>query len=107
MRDISARDIFVLPIRAYQRVVSPSLPQSCKYHPSCSQYAVDAVRGHGVARGLVLASWRVMRCNPWSHGGYDPVEKQSLFRSSASAEAHEAHEAVCSEHTHDHEVSAR
>lgn len=104
MRDISVRDIFVSPIRAYQRVVSPALPQSCKYHPSCSQYAIDAVRGYGVARGLALASWRVLRCNPWSHGGYDPVEKQSLFRSAAPFGADEPR---CSEHTLDREVSAR
>ncbi len=104
MRNTTIRDIFVAPIRAYQRVVSPALPRSCKYHPSCSQYAVDAVREHGVAHGTVLAAWRVMRCNPWSHGGYDPVEKQGLFRTSPSLESHQP---TCSEHNHDHEVSAR
>lgn len=104
MRDISARDILVVPIRAYQRVVSPALPQSCKYYPSCSHYAVDAVRGYGLARGLVLASWRVMRCNPWSHGGYDPVEKQSLFH---GAPLSAARQPGCAGHTHDHEVSPR
>jgi uncharacterized protein len=67
------------PIRAYQRVVSPLLPSRCKYHPSCSQYAIEAIRTQGVLRGLVLAGWRVLRCNPWSHGGFDPVENQRLF----------------------------
>jgi uncharacterized protein len=45
----------------------------CKYHPSCSQYAIDAVRERGVVRGSLLAGWRLLRCNPWSHGGFDPV----------------------------------
>lgn len=67
-------------IRAYQTVISPALPRSCKYHPTCSQYAVDALRRYGVARGLVLASWRLLRCNPLSYGGYDPVDAQRLFK---------------------------
>ncbi|MHB9149034.1 MAG: membrane protein insertion efficiency factor YidD [Thermoleophilia bacterium] len=73
------RQIFVLPIKGYQRVVSPALPRSCKYHPSCSQYAVDAVSSFGVVRGSILAMWRLLRCNPFSDGGYDPVERQTLF----------------------------
>jgi putative membrane protein insertion efficiency factor len=74
-----ARTVIVWCIRCYQNVVSPALPRSCKYHPSCSQYAIDAVSQHGVLRGLVLASWRLLRCNPLSYGGYDPVERQTLF----------------------------
>jgi hypothetical protein len=74
------RSLIVLPIKAYQRLISPALPRSCKYHPSCSQYAVDAVTTFGVFRGLVLAGWRVLRCNPLSDGGFDPVERQRLFR---------------------------
>jgi putative membrane protein insertion efficiency factor len=77
--------IVVAPIRAYQRVISPALPQSCKYEPTCSHYAVEAVRTEGVLRGLVLAGWRILRCNPWSHGGYDPVSAQRLFRSRRSS----------------------
>ncbi len=72
--------IVLAPIRLYQRVVSPFLPARCKYHPTCSHYAVDAVRQYGIARGVVLAGWRVLRCNPWSNGGIDPVENQRLFR---------------------------
>ena len=68
------------PIRLYQRVISPALPRTCKYHPSCSQYAIEALRRYGPLRGSVLAVWRVLRCNPWSHGGVDPVERQKLFR---------------------------
>jgi putative membrane protein insertion efficiency factor len=74
------RGILVGPIRLYQRAISPGLPARCKYHPSCSQYAVDAVRRYGVLRGVVLAGWRLLRCNPWSHGGVDFVEDQTLFR---------------------------
>jgi YidC/Oxa1 family membrane protein insertase len=68
----------------YQKYVSPALPASCKYYPSCSQYAVDALTSYGVLRGLVLAAWRLLRCNPLSNGGYDPVERQRLFRSRES-----------------------
>jgi uncharacterized protein len=55
----------------------------CKYHPSCSRYASDAFRSHGLVRGSVLAAWRLARCNPWSHGGVDRVEEQRLFRREA------------------------
>lgn len=79
------RSAVVAPIRAYQRVISPALPRSCKYEPTCSHYAVEAVRTQGVVRGLVLATWRILRCNPWSHGGYDPVSAQRLFRSRRSS----------------------
>jgi hypothetical protein len=52
---------------------------TCKYHPSCSQYALDALRAHGLVKGSILAGWRLLRCNPWSHGGVDRAEDQSLF----------------------------
>jgi putative membrane protein insertion efficiency factor len=74
------RELALVPVRAYRRVLSPALPKRCKYHPSCSAYAVEAVREYGVIRGSVLAGWRLLRCNPWSHGGYDPVEQQRLFQ---------------------------
>jgi uncharacterized protein len=74
------RAITVAPIRLYQGLISPLLPARCKYHPSCSQYAVTAVRRYGILRGSVLAGWRLLRCNPWSHGGVDFVEDQKLFR---------------------------
>jgi len=69
----------IAPIRAYQRVISPLLPPRCKYEPSCSHYAAQAVQEYGILRGLVLAGWRLLRCNPWSHGGYDPVQEQRVF----------------------------
>ena len=51
---------------------------TCKYHPSCSQYAIDAFRAHGLAKGAALAVWRLLRCNPWSHGGVDYVPDSTL-----------------------------
>ncbi len=66
-------------IRLYQRWVSPLLAPRCRYWPSCSEYAAQAIGRHGILRGVVLAAWRVLRCNPWSHGGVDPVEAQRLF----------------------------
>ncbi len=73
------RAVVLAPIRFYARFISRLLPPRCKYHPSCSRYAVQAVERFGILRGLVLAVWRVLRCNPWSHGGYDPPEDQTLF----------------------------
>ena len=67
-------------VRVYQRAISPLFPRRCKYHPTCSAYAVQAIRSYGILRGSVLASWRLLRCNPFSHGGYDPVAAQTLFR---------------------------
>ena len=67
-------------IRAYQVLASPLLGERCKYHPSCSRYAADAIRELGVVRGSILACWRLLRCNPWSHGGVDRVEDRRLFR---------------------------
>jgi len=68
------------PIRLYQLIVSPVIGPRCRYHPTCSAYAIEALRSFGILRGLVLAGWRLLRCNPWSAGGLDPVEQQRLFR---------------------------
>lgn len=76
----AARSVAIAPVRFYQRFISPAIPQRCKYHPSCSQYSVTAIREYGILRGLVLSAWRLLRCNPWSHGGVDFVEDQTLFR---------------------------
>ena len=65
--------ILIAPIRLYQRFISPLIPPRCKYYPSCSQYAVEAIHVHGPLRGLGLAVWRLLRCNPLSDGGLDPV----------------------------------
>jgi len=76
----AVRGVVLAPIRFYQQFVSPALPSRCRYYPTCSQYAVEAIRRYGVLRGLVLAGWRLLRCNPWSHGGVDHPEDQTLFR---------------------------
>jgi uncharacterized protein len=72
-----------IPVRLYQLLVSPLLGRRCKYHPSCSQYALDAFEEFGLVRGAVLAGWRLLRCNPWSHGGVDYARQQTLFRRAA------------------------
>ncbi len=74
------RSLAILPIRLYQRLLSPLVGPRCKYYPSCSEYAAQAIKRFGILRGLVLAGWRLLRCNPWSHGGFDPVEDQRLFK---------------------------
>jgi len=81
----AVRATAVAPIRIYQKLVSPLFGDRCKYYPSCSEYAVQAITRFGILRGLVLAGWRLLRCNPWSRGGFDPVEDQRLFKSHGSA----------------------
>jgi putative membrane protein insertion efficiency factor len=61
---------------------------TCKYHPSCSQYAIDAFREVGLARGAILAGWRILRCTPWSHGGVDRDGDRALFRAPGNEERH-------------------
>jgi putative membrane protein insertion efficiency factor len=79
------RTLIVLPIRGYQKVISPAFGQRCRYYPSCSEYAVQAIMRFGILRGLILAGWRLLRCNPWSRGGFDPVDEQRLFKPRAPA----------------------
>jgi putative membrane protein insertion efficiency factor len=80
----AAQAVVLAPIRLYQRFISPALPPRCRYYPTCSAYAVQAIERFGILRGSVLAAWRLLRCNPLSPGGYDPVSAQRLFRSTAS-----------------------
>ena len=67
-------------VYVYRYTLGALFPASCKYHPSCSQYALDALRRYGLVRGSILAGWRLLRCNPWSRGGVDYAEHQRLFR---------------------------
>lgn len=60
-------------IRLYKRFLSPLLPPSCRFTPSCSRYTVEAIQKHGALRGSLLGAWRILRCNPFGKGGYDPV----------------------------------
>lgn len=64
---------FLWLIRGYQKIISPMLPPSCRFHPSCSEYGYEAIQKHGLIKGGRLAVWRVLRCNPWGKGGFDPV----------------------------------
>ena len=65
--------LLVLPIRFYQLFISPLLGPSCRFTPTCSEYARQALLKHGPVKGLWLAVWRILRCNPWGGSGYDPV----------------------------------
>jgi putative membrane protein insertion efficiency factor len=73
------RYVVQLVLRSYKRFISPMLPASCKYTPTCSEYAMEAVELHGVLRGGLMSAWRLLRCNPFSKGGFDPVERLSDF----------------------------
>ena len=89
--------VFLFPLRLYARFISPALPRRCKYEPTCSAYAEEAVRELGIVRGSILAGWRLLRCNPWSHGGWDPVSGRKLFR---------GHGDACARHRHEPEAAA-
>lgn len=68
------RRILIAAFRGYQYFISPFFPPACRFIPTCSQYAIDAVTKHGAWRGLLLTLWRIARCHPWCRGGYDPVK---------------------------------
>lgn len=65
--------VLCLPILFYRKFISPLKPPCCRFTPTCSQYAIEALRKHGPFKGLALAIWRILRCNPWGGSGYDPV----------------------------------
>jgi putative membrane protein insertion efficiency factor len=65
--------VLTAPLRLYRRFISPYTPATCRFSPTCSQYAIDAIRVHGALRGLPLSLWRIMRCHPFCAGGHDPV----------------------------------
>lgn len=67
------RRVFLAPVHVYQRFISPAFPPSCRYAPTCSNYAIEAISTHGILKGTILATWRILRCNPWSLGGVDHV----------------------------------
>jgi putative membrane protein insertion efficiency factor len=75
------RQVLAGALRAYKRLLSPVLPPACRFHPTCSEYAAEAIEIHGALKGSALAASRLLRCNPWSDGGFDPVP-------TAKAEAH-------------------
>ncbi len=67
------KKILIAMLRFYKRSISPLLPDACIYTPTCSEYAMEAIEKHGVWKGCLLAAWRLLRCNPFAKGGYDPV----------------------------------
>ena len=73
-------EILIALLRGYKRVLSPLFLPSCRYTPTCSEYALEAVDRHGAVRGSVLAIWRLLRCHPFAHGGYDPVPNACVGR---------------------------
>ena len=86
------RQILLFALRLYKRWISPALPPSCRYVPSCSEYAMEAIERHGALRGSWMAAKRVLRCHPFVRGGYDPVlstEYRVLSTSSPHTHSHE------------------
>ena len=66
--------VLLFLIRLYQKYLSPGLPRRCRFSPTCSQYAIEAISKYGVFKGGAMAIWRILRCNPFGKGGYDPVK---------------------------------
>ena len=81
--------VLLAPIRLYQRWISPAIAPRCRYYPTCSDYAIQAIRELGPIRGLILAGWRLLRCNPFSHGGIDEISDRRLFRNTPTRSDHE------------------
>ena len=84
--------VLIAPIRLYQRWISPGLAPRCRYYPTCSNYAVEAIRELGPIRGLILAAWRLLRCNPFSHGGIDELSDRRLFRKTPTRSERASHD---------------
>ena len=72
--------MLVLLIKLYQHTIGVVLPTSCRFSPSCSHYAVDSIMMHGILRGIILTGWRILRCNPWCSGGFDPVPPTGFWK---------------------------
>jgi putative membrane protein insertion efficiency factor len=80
LRRLIAAPLLLL-LTLYRRFISPALPRRCRYEPTCSAYAEQAIRELGPIRGAIVAGWRLLRCNPWSRGGIDDLSDRTLFRS--------------------------
>lgn len=74
------RSLAIAPIRGYQKYISPAFAPSCRYAPTCSNYAIEAIREHGAIKGIILGTWRILRCNPWSKGGVDHVPPRGRWK---------------------------
>ena len=73
------KKIFIFPIKLYKKYISPHLGNNCRYWPTCSEYMMQAIEIHGVLKGVLLGIWRILRCNPWAHGGHDPVPPKGMW----------------------------
>jgi len=80
----AAKTFVVHLLRGYKWAISPMFSPACRYLPTCSEYAIEAVDRYGVMRGSLMAIWRVLRCHPFAKGGYDPVAKQRSSKAAAS-----------------------
>ena len=78
------KSVLLFMVRAYQLLISPMLGQNCRFHPSCSGYALEALAVHGAARGSLLALKRLCRCHPWHAGGFDPVPPSGASKTSST-----------------------
>jgi uncharacterized protein len=72
---------FILLIKLYQYTISPYIPDSCRFNPSCSNYSLEAFKIHGIIKGIILSAWRILRCNPWGGHGYDPIPPAGQWKS--------------------------
>jgi hypothetical protein len=79
-REVKMKHLFIFLVRIYQKAISPFIPSRCRYYPSCSAYSVEALKKHGAIKGLILSAWRILRCNPWSKGGIDPVPEKFTLK---------------------------
>lgn len=77
------RAALIALIRGYQKFISPHLGDNCRFYPTCSAYAIEALRVHGVCKGVLLAGWRILRCNPFGKGGVDPVPPKGQWKNTA------------------------
>ena len=83
------KKVALVLIRGYQRFISPVLPPSCVYQPTCSHYGYEAIETHGIVKGVALTAWRILRCNPFSKGGFDPVPEHLTFFQLLKRKRHE------------------
>ncbi len=89
------RELACLPIRFYQRFLSPIKPATCRFTPTCSAYGLSAIRRHGVLKGTLLTTWRILRCQPFSEPGPDPVPERGRWKSERNVNA-----TTCDEEAH-------
>ena len=73
------RKLIIAAIKGYQLIISPLFPPACRFYPTCSNYSIQAIEKHGLTKGLLFSLWRVLRCNPFNKGGYDPLNEMFII----------------------------